>query len=113
MTRTSAIAILLLAAILEAGGDAVVRSGLHSHSAMTRYLLFAAGAVVLFSYGMVVNSPPWDFGKLLGLYVVFFFAIAQLLSWIVFRQRPTPAIWIGGALILAGGVVISLAQTAR
>ena len=33
-------------------------------------------AVVLFTYGLTVNAPPWNFGKLLGLYVVFFFIIA-------------------------------------
>jgi len=58
-----------------------------------------------------VNAPPWDFGRLLGLYVVFFFVIAQLLSWLVFKQVPSTAILIGGTLIVTGGVVISLAKT--
>jgi small multidrug resistance family-3 protein len=35
-----------------------------------------------------VNAPPWDFGKLIGIYVVFFFSIAQLISWLVFKQIP-------------------------
>jgi drug/metabolite transporter superfamily protein YnfA len=109
MNRTTAILILLLAATLEAGGDAAIRAGLHSHSTRQRVLLFGAGAIVLFAYGMTVNSPPWDFGRLLGLYVVFFFVIAQGMSWVFFSQPPSGLVLAGGALILAGGLVISFA----
>ncbi len=109
MSRNTSILILLLAATLEAGGDAIIRVGLHTTSTWPRNLMFAAAAVVLFAYGWVVNAPPWDFGKLLGLYVVFFFLIAQIVSWLFFKQPPTPMILLGGALIVAGGVVISFA----
>jgi len=101
--------LLLLAALLEAGGDALVRLGLRSSSITPRLLFFAVGAVVLFLYGWTVNSPPWDFGRLLGLYVVFFFLIAQLISWLVFHQRPSAAVLIGGVFIAVGGAIISLA----
>lgn len=106
MSISKTLLLLLLAAILEAGGDALVRSGLQAGPAR-KALLLAAGAVLLFSYGYAVNSPTWDFGKLLGVYVVFFFLVAQAISWIVFHQRPGSAVLIGGALIVAGGVVIS------
>ena len=66
---------------------------------------------ILFAYGWTVNAPPWDFGRLLGLYVVFFFVIAQLLSWLVFKQVPSTAVLVGGTLIVVGGFVISLAKT--
>jgi small multidrug resistance family-3 protein len=88
MTRTTAIAILFLAAILEAGGDALIRVGLHKHLPGQRTLFFMLAAVVLFAYGWTVNAPPWDFGKLLGIYVVFFFIVAQLISWLLFKQAP-------------------------
>jgi len=110
MSRTTTVLILLLAAVLEAGGDAIVRYGLHRSSPFTRVAIFLVGAIVLFSYGITVNSPPWDFGRLLGLYVVFFFVVAQLLSWIVFQQRPSPAVLAGGALIILGGGVIAIFQ---
>jgi small multidrug resistance family-3 protein len=110
MSRASTILILLLAAVLEAGGDAIIRTGLHSHQPLRRGVLFAAAAIILFLYGWTVNSPTWDFGKLLGLYVVFFFVIAQLTSWIFFKQVPSVAVLIGGALIVAGGIIISLAK---
>jgi small multidrug resistance family-3 protein len=86
----TALLVLFLAAILEAGGDALVRSGLRAPTLPIRLALFALGGLVLFSYGYVVNAPPWDFGRLLGIYVVFFFVIAQLISWLVFSQPAEP-----------------------
>ena len=109
MSRTSAISILFIAALLEAAGDAVVRAALHSPAVWTRTALFVLSAGILLGYGCTVNTPPWEFGKLLGLYVVFFFVIAQAISWIVFRQTPSAALLMGGRLIVTGGLVIALA----
>jgi small multidrug resistance family-3 protein len=109
MKQTTAVLILLAAAVLEAGGDAIVRSGLHSPGAGRRAALLLLGGVVLFAYGYVVNAPPWDFGRLLGLYVVFFFVVAQLLSWLVFHQPPSLAVWWGGAFVVTGGVIMAVA----
>ncbi len=86
-----------------------MRSGLHSAAPWRRMLLFALSALVLFAYGWTVNAPAWDFGKLLGIYVVFFFLVAQLTSWLIFKQPPSLALAIGGLLIVAGGLVISAA----
>src|SRR5580658_840085 len=109
MNRPTAILVLLIAAALEAGGDALMRVGLHKNALGQRVLWFALAAIVLFAYGWTVNAPPWDLGKLIGIYVVFFFLIAQLISWVVFKQTPSLAIWVGGALIVVGGIVISTA----
>lgn len=108
MSRTLGLVVLLIAAVLEAGGDALVRHALSTSTAPLRFVLFAAGAIVLFSYGYVVNKPAWDFGKLLGIYVVFFFVVAQAISWLAFHQRPTTSVVVGGAFIIAGGVIMSL-----
>ena len=110
MSRSTTILVLLLAAGLEAGGDALVRAGLQMNVWWQRVPLFALGTTVLFAYGWIVNAPPWDFGKLLGVYVVFFFVIAQLISWLVFKHSPSFAVLVGGALIIAGGVVIATAK---
>lgn len=110
MNRTTAIMILFCAAILEAGGDALVRAGLRSPAAGARAAFFALGAVALFAYGWTVNAPPWDFGRILGIYVVFFFMIAQLISWSFFHQPPSRSVLIGGLLIVSGGLVIAFAQ---
>jgi small multidrug resistance family-3 protein len=97
-----------MAALLETGGDAVIRTGLRVSNPMVRALLFVAAATILFTYGYVVNVPSWDFGRLLGIYIVFFFIVAQILSWTVFRQPPSAAILIGGAFIAVGGIIISV-----
>jgi small multidrug resistance family-3 protein len=108
MSRPIALLILFAAAVLEAGGDAVVRAGIHSSQLVSRLALFLLGGCVLFAYGWVVNAPPWDFGKLLGIYVVFFFVVAQLINFFVYGQKPTTTLIIGGLLIISGGLVIGL-----
>jgi small multidrug resistance family-3 protein len=110
MSRPVALLILFAAAVLEAGGDAIVRAGIQSSQAASRIALFLVGGCVLFAYGWVVNAPPWDFGKLLGIYVVFFFVVAQLISIFAFGQKPNLPLIIGGLLIVSGGLVIGLAK---
>ena len=70
--------------------------------------LFLLGGIILFAYGWVVNAPPWNFGQLIGLYVVFFFIAAQLISWFAFAQLPNTVFLLGGALIISGGLIIAL-----
>jgi hypothetical protein len=99
--------LLALAAILEVGGDALVRAGLHGGGLMRAWFL-AAGAAVLFGYGIFVNFSPLDFGRALGVYVALFFLVAQLVNWIGFGMRPGVPILAGGGLICAGGLVLAL-----
>jgi len=107
-TRLGTFAVLLLAAFLEAYGDSCFQQGLYRASGAARYAAFALGAITLACYGLVVNTPPWDFGKLLGLYVVLFFLVAQVLAKVRFQQSPTLPILVGGSLIVAGGAVITM-----
>jgi drug/metabolite transporter (DMT)-like permease len=106
MTTFTTFLVLLAAALLEAGGDALVRKGLHS-PALLRLGFLLAGAIVLFAYGYTVNVLPWDFGRLLGIYVVFLFVVAQIVGWLAFGQIPTARIVLGGACISTGGLIIS------
>jgi drug/metabolite transporter superfamily protein YnfA len=102
-----ALLLLLAAAVLEAGGDAIVRRGLHGHGLAWRIGLILAGGAVLTAYGIAVNLPPWDFGRLLGVYVTLFFLVAQIINAVVFGVAPTPPILLGGAFILAGGMIMT------
>jgi small multidrug resistance family-3 protein len=104
--------VLCLAAFLEVSGDACFQSGLHQASSATRGMWFVAGGLVLATYGFFVNLPQWDFGKLLGMYVVLFFLIAQVVAKVRFHQSPTTPILAGGALIVAGGLVITFWKVA-
>src|SRR5437762_2546029 len=74
---------------------------------IVRASLFLIGGLVLFTYGYVVNAPQWDFGRLLGVYVVFFFIVAQFISWLVFDQQPAGVVIVGGGFIVAGGIILS------
>ena len=102
-----AFAVLTLAAYLEVSGDACFQSGLYRSSGSARTLWFVGGTLVLASYGLFVNLPQWDFGKLLGVYVVLFFLVAQIVAKVRFQQSPTMPILVGGTLIVAGGLVIT------
>ncbi len=100
--------LLTLAAALEAGGDALARTALHGQAVpLVRIWIFAAAALVLFIYGVTVNLPPWDFGRLLGVYVSLFFVVAQIINYFAFDSRPSLPIIAGGALILAGGMLMT------
>ena len=97
--------LLVLAALLEVGGDAGVRAGLRGH----RWALLA-GPAALVLYGFVVNQPRWEFGRLLGVYIAVFFVVSQLVAMLVFRERLQPGAVLGGALIVAGGLVLTFWQ---
>ncbi len=103
--------VLLAAAVLEAGGDAVIRRGLHGEGHLARIALILAGGLVLMIYGIVVNLPPWDFGRLLGVYVTLFFLVAQAINLLVFKIAPSTPILAGGALIMAGGLLMTFWRT--
>ena len=51
MSRHTTIAVLFLAALLEAGGDAFIRAGLHKTLPWQKASLLALAALVLFAYG--------------------------------------------------------------
>jgi drug/metabolite transporter superfamily protein YnfA len=103
--------LLLVAACLEVGGDAIVRVGLKHHEGSLQLLFVALGGVVLLAYGIFVNLAPADFGRLLGIYVVLFFIVAQLVNLVAFGVRPGAGILVGGAFILIGGTVMTLWKT--
>jgi len=102
-----ALGVLAIAAFLEAWGDSFFQAAFYRSQGMARILMPFAGAAVLTLYGSTVNIPRWDFGKLLGVYVVLFFLAAQLLARVRFGQSPTPPIYVGGAFILIGGAVMA------
>jgi drug/metabolite transporter superfamily protein YnfA len=101
---------LALAAFLEAFGDSCFQTAFYRSSGVGRVAALVSGAVVLAAYGSIVNLPRWDFGRLIGVYVVLFFVTAQVLNKVRFGQAPTLPIWVGGSLVVAGGLVMALWQ---
>ena len=92
---------LAAAAVLEVSGDFLMRVGLGG-----RRWGFVAGALVLAAYGLLVNRPAWGFGRTLGLYIAVFFIVSQAVAFLTSGERPSPSLWLGGALIVFGGLII-------
>jgi len=90
------------AAILEVGGDAIVRKGLRGSA----FLVVLMGCCVLGVYGVVVNMVRWDFSKLLGVYVAVFAVVSVLFGRFAFKESIPAATWLGLLLIIGGGMVI-------
>jgi drug/metabolite transporter superfamily protein YnfA len=92
----------IAAAVLEVGGDAVIRKGLRGH----QLALIAAGFLTLGCYGLVVNMVKWDFSRLLGVYVAVFALVSVLCGRFVFRENVSASTWIGLLFIIGGGLII-------
>ena len=97
--------LLLIATVLEAGGDAVVRVAIYQHVGLIRIALFLAGAALLLAYGSLLNLAPLDFGRVVGLYIATLFVVWQVINFFAFRAFPTMPILVGGALVIAGGAI--------
>ena len=104
--------LLLIATMLEAAGDAVVRLAIYNHVGATRFALFLAGAALLLGYGSFLNLAPLDFGRVVGLYLATLFVVWQAINFLAFRSLPTVPILIGGTLVIAGGAIITFWNTA-
>jgi drug/metabolite transporter superfamily protein YnfA len=93
----------VMAAVLEVGGDAAIRQGL----LRSAWPWVVIGAAALVAYGVLVNTNrAVSFGRLMGTYIVLFFVVSQVIGWAVFGERLSPSLLAGGALIVAGGLVI-------
>lgn len=104
--------LLLVATTLEVSGDAAVRLAIYQHTGAARIALFLGGAALLFGYGTFVNIAPVDFGRVVGLYIATLFVIWQIINLVVFRTLPEPPVWFGGALVVAGGLIVTFWRTA-
>ena len=98
---------LAVATTLETFGDALVRVGIERSAWMVRGALFAAGALLLFGYGLFLNLAPVEFNRVVGVYIATLFMSWQIVNLIVFRTIPDLPILLGGALIIAGGFIVT------
>jgi small multidrug resistance family-3 protein len=104
--------ILLIATTLEVTGDAMIRKAIFEHQGAWRLGLFLLGMVLLTGYGTFLNLAPLEFGQVVGLYIATLFVVWQVVTYFTFGTLPTPPILLGGALIVAGGLIVSFWKTA-
>jgi len=97
---------VLMATVLEATGDAVVRIALHHNSMPVRIGLYVAGAVLLTLYGTSLNLAPVEFAQVTGIYIATLFVVFQITNYIFFKTAPTLPVAVGGFLIVTGGVIV-------
>jgi hypothetical protein len=110
VSKLTVLGFLIVATTLEAFGDAIVRMGLHQHSLAPRILMFLAGTVLLFGYALSLNLAPLEFGRVVGQYIATLFVVWQIVNFVVFGSLPTLPIILGGALIIAGGSIVTFWQ---
>jgi len=102
---------LIGATTLESCGDALVRIGLFERIGSGRLPTMAAGAALLFGYGVLLNLAPLPFERVVGLYIATLFLVWQAVSYFTFKSIPSLPIVLGGALIVAGGLVVTFWST--
>jgi small multidrug resistance family-3 protein len=102
MNKGVQLVVLVLAALFEVGGDALIRAGLRGKG----YLLITLGFAVLGSYGIVLNQISIDFSKLLGVYVGLFATVSVFFGRFVFSESIPTSTWVGLGIVLAGSAVI-------
>jgi small multidrug resistance family-3 protein len=105
-TKLIIIGLLIVATTLEVTGDSLIRIGL-GRAIPVKGTYFLAGALLLFGYGLTLNLAPIEFHRVAGVYIATLFIVWQVISFIAFRAVPTLPIFIGGAMIVLGGLVVA------
>ncbi len=98
---------LFVATLAESYGDATIRIGLFERTGAPQIFTIFAGAVLLLVYGVMLNLAPLPFGRIVGLYIATLFLVWQVVAFVSFRAVPNAPILLGGALIVAGGLIVS------
>jgi hypothetical protein len=98
---------LLIATTLEVSGDALIRKGIYNHTGLARLALLLIGAALVFGYGVSLNLAPLEFGQVVGLYIATLFVVWQIINFVAFRTLPSLPNLVGGALIIAGGLIVT------
>lgn len=104
--------LLLIATTCEVSGDAVVRLAIYRHMGSVRLAMLLAGALMLLGYGSFLNTAPVAFGRIVGLYIATLFVVWQIINFLVFRELPGRPVWLGGVLVVAGGLIITFGRAA-
>ncbi len=95
----TSLALFVLAGLCEIGGGYLVWQWWRNGAAP---VLGLAGAMLLVAYGFVPTYQPAHFGRVYAAYGAVFVVLAMLWGWGIDHVRPDRFDLIGGALCLAG-----------
>jgi len=107
LQSVSPLVFLIFATSFEVFGDAIVRKAIYDQHGLARLGFFGLGAALLLGYGTTLNLAPVEFARVAGLYIATLFVVWQIVNFIVFRGLPSAPILVGGALIVAGGLIVT------
>ena len=99
----STLGIFFLAALLEIGGGYLVWKWLRDHKGK---ILGFVGAIVLFTYGIVMTLQPENFGKVYATYGGIFVVSSIIWGYWVDKKRPDRFEIIGSIVVLIGVAVM-------
>lgn len=99
--------VFFIGALLEVGGDLVIRMGLRGGGK----IVIVLGMAALASYGLIVNSIPWDFSRTFGIYVCLFALMSVLCGRFVLQEQVPVSTWLGLAFILSGALIVQFGRS--
>lgn len=107
LQNTNPLVFLIIATLFEVTGDAIIRMAIYNHVGVARIGFFLLGTGLLLGYGCALNLAPLEFSQVVGLYVATLFVIWQVINFLAFHAVPSLPILVGGALIIAGGLIVT------
>nr|WP_222424964.1 YnfA family protein [Candidatus Nitrosocosmicus arcticus] len=99
----SSFGLFLVAAFLEIGGGYLVWQWLRVRKKISIGLV---GGFVLFLYGIIPTLQPSNFGRVYAAYGGIFVVMAIVWGLIIDKKNPDRFEIIGGAVVLAGALII-------
>ena len=95
--------IFFLAAVLEIGGGYLVWKWLRDHKGK---ILGFVGAIVLFTYGVVMTLQPENFGKVYATYGGIFVVASIIWGYWIDKKKPDRFEIIGSVVVLIGVAIM-------
>ena len=99
----STLGLFFFAALLEIGGGYLVWKWLRVHKGK---LFGLVGALILFSYGIIMTLQPEDFGKVYAAYGGIFVVFSIIWGYYVDKKKPDRFEIIGSVVVLFGVTVM-------
>ncbi len=103
MELVSTLGLFFFAALLEIGGGYLVWKWLRNHKGK---ILGLVGALILFSYGIIMTLQPADFGKVYASYGGIFVVSSIIWGYYVDKKKPDRFEIVGSVIVLFGVMVM-------